>query len=200
MAKKKQAKGKQARRSPSGRKVSPRVTASRSNNYSVESLGKNVHRVQNLIHRFEQEVGSLVAKIVEKSEKSRRELSSAFEDMIVRLGSKDLSGFASDTRDGLQKQVKRLAEDILQTVKDVELLSERVNLGSIAHEMKLGLANLVEQLGHSGLLQKAKRSVSDTKQEVFQLLNIPTQNEVLKLERKIVTLEKKLSSITRRAA
>ena len=189
-------KKKQPKRSRVAAKVSSQARAGR----SVQNLGKNVHRIQTLVHRFEHEIGSLVGKIAKKSEKSRRELSNAFEEMVMKLGSKDLAVFASDTRDGLQKQVKRLAEDILQTIRDVELLSERVNLGSLAHEMKLGVTNLVEQLSHSGLMQKAKQSVSDTKEEVFQLLNIPTQNEVLKLERKIVTLEKKLSNISRRAA
>lgn len=178
-----------AKRSRSTRKV-PSQTRSKK---SVQGLGKNLYRVQELLQLFENEVGSLVGKITKQSKKSRLELSHVFEEIVSRLSStKDFAG--------LQKQAKRLSEDVLRSIKDVEALSERVNLALIAHEVKHNLAHLMDQLSQSGLLQKAKQSVYETKEGVFQLLNIPTQSEVVQLERKIVSLERKLSSISRRAA
>ena len=55
-------------------------------------------------------------------------------------------------------------------------------------------------LRENGLVEKAKHLMEDARENILVSLSIPTQKDVQKLERKITTLEKRLSTLVKKAA
>ena len=123
-----------------------------------------------------------------------------FEDINRVVKSGDLVSLASEKREDVEREVRRLAEEVIGSVKEIELLSRKVNLSGVFNRVRKNLGNIVEQIGDNDLVQKAKLTLGQTKKELLGVLSIPTQDEVGKLEKKIVSLEKRLSNLTRKAA
>ena len=65
---------------------------------------------------------------------------------------------------------------------------------------KKNLDDLIDRLNASELLAKAKATALNTKDQVLSILSIPNQSEVVKLSRKITSLESRVNKLTRRAA
>lgn len=175
-------------------KKAPTVTNAK---HAITQKFEEINRV---VNRLESEVEVLFKKIVKKGERSSRELRRSFDDLISWAKSGDLLSRASEKRDDVEREMRRLAEDVINTVKEIELIPGRVNLSGVFQEARKNLGNLVEQIGDNDLVQKAKLTLGQTKKEILSLLSIPTQDEVVKLEKKIVSLEKRLSHLTRKAA
>jgi len=163
-------------------------------------IAHRVGQINRVINRLESEVEGLVKKIVKQGERSRIELRKNFDDLLGKLNPSDLIAFASETRDDLEREVRRLAEEIVDAVKEIELLPHRLEVGTLIKDMRRGVGDVVDQLNESGFVQLAKETVLKTRKGVLSLFSIPTQDEVVKLERKIVNLEKRLSNLSRRAA
>ncbi len=161
---------------------------------------KRVEQINSVINRLELEIEGLVKKLVKQGERSRKELRRNFDDLIARLGAKDLIALASETRDDVEREVRRLAEEVLDLVKEIERVPARINLGGLITDARRSFEDVVDHLNDNDLIQRAKQTLNQTKKEVLSLLSIPTQDEVVKLERKIVTLEKRLSNLSRKAA
>jgi len=193
MAKKKKSKAKQ-KSNPSVKRASGKVAQAK------RQIAHRIGQINRVINRLEDEVEGLVKKIVKQGERSRKELRKNFDDLLVKLNPSDLIAFASETRDDLEREVRRVAEEIVDAVKEVELLPHRLEVGALIKDMRRGVGDIVDQLNESGLVQLAKETVLKTRKGVLSLFSIPTQDEVVKLERKIVNLEKRLSNLTRRAA
>jgi len=193
MAKKKKSKVKQ-KSVPSAKRAGGKVAQAK------RQIAHRIGQINRVINRLEDEVEGLVKKIVKQGERSRKELRKNFDDLLVKLNPSDLIAFASETRDDLEREVRRVAEEIVDAVKEVELLPHRLEVGALIKDMRRGVGDIVDQLNESGLVQLAKETVLKTRKGVLSLFSIPTQDEVVKLERKIVNLEKRLSNLTRRAA
>lgn len=165
-----------------------------------QRIAAKVDQINRVIGRLENEVEGLVKKIVKSGERSRKELVKNFEDLLSRIGATDLVAFANETRDDVEREIRRLAEDIVDVVKEIEKIPGRLDLGGVFQDVRRSFGDIVSQLNDSGLIQRAKETVLKTRKEVLGLLSIPTHDEVVKLERKIVNLEKRLNNIHRRAA
>lgn len=178
---------------PKARKV-PAVSNAK---HAIAQKFEDINRV---VNRLESEVEVLFKKIVKKGERSGRELRRSFDDLLAWVKSGDLVSLASEKREDVEREVRRLAEEVISSVKEVELLSRKVNLGGVFKQVRKNLGNIVEQIGDNDLVQKARVTLGQTKKELLGILSIPTQDEVVKLEKKIVSLEKRLSHLTRKAA
>jgi polyhydroxyalkanoate synthesis regulator phasin len=159
-----------------------------------------LQRINRVIGRFEGEVESLLKKIVKQGNRSRRELRKNFDDILARVRSGGLLAKANETRGELEREIRRLAEEAIDTVKEVEALINSDKVSDLFQNARKGLVNVVELLTDNGFVYHAKQKVLQTRQEVLSLLRIPTQGDVDKLERKLSSLEKRLSSISRKAA
>ena len=166
----------------------------------VGTLQAALVQINKAIGRFEGEVETLVKKLVKQSERSRKDLRKNFDVLIGKIRADKLIAFTRDGREELEKEVKRLAEDVISTIKEVEVLINHEKFSGLFENARESFSNLVEIFAENGLLLQAKRTVLKTRKEILGLLSIPTQGEVEKLERKIVILEKRLSNLARRAA
>jgi len=163
-------------------------------------IGDRIENINRVVNRFEGEVEVLFKKIVKKGERSRRELRKSFDDLFTWLKKGELMALATEKRDDVEREVRRLAEEVIQSVKEIELIPGRVNFAEIFQDARKNLGHLVDNLGDNDLIQRAKQGLNQTKKELLSLLSIPTQDEVVKLEKKIVSLEKRLSTLSRKAA
>ena len=165
-----------------------------------KKIADRIEDINRIVNRFEGEVEGLFKKIVKKGERSRRELRRSFDDLFTWLKKGELLALATEKRDDVEREVRRLAEDVIQSVKEIELIPGKVNFSEIFEDARKNLGHLVENLGDNDLIQRAKQTLNQTKKELLSLLSIPTQEEVVKLEKKIVSLEKRLSTLSRKAA
>jgi len=170
----------------------------------VEQAKQKIHEqlesVNRIVNRLEGEVEVLFKKIVKKGERSSRELRKNFEGLLSWLKSGDLITLASEKREDVEREVRRLAEDVIKSMKEVELIPSRVDFSGAFREVRKNFGNLVDHLSDNDFVHRAKLTLGQTKKELLAILSIPTQEEVVKLEKKIVSLEKRLSNLSRKAA
>ena len=165
-----------------------------------ENLAQRLDGVNRVINRFETEVETLVKKFVKQGERSRKDLRKNFDGILKKVRGGKIIARTRQTREELEKEVRRLADEVIGTVKDVESLLNHEKVTGIFDNARQSLANIIELFVENGLILQAKQTVLNTRKEVLGLLSIPTQGEVEKLERKIVSLERRLSTLTRKAA
>lgn len=165
-----------------------------------EGLQFRLDQVNRVINHFEGEVETLVKKLVKQGERSRKDLRKNFDDILKRVRAGKILARANHTREELEKEVRRVAEDVLGTVKDVESILNREKMAGILNNARNSFETLVEIFRENGLVLQAKQTVANTRREVLGFFSIPTQGDVEKLERKIVNLEKRLSNLSRKAA
>jgi len=162
-----------------------------------EGLQIRLDQVNRVINRFEGEVETLVKRLVKQGERSRKDLRKNFDDILKRVRAGKI---LAHTREELEKEVRRVAEEVLGTVKDVESVLNREKMAGILTNARNSFETLVEIFRENGLVLQAKQTVANTRREVLGFFSIPTQSDVEKLERKIVNLEKRLSNLSRKAA
>jgi len=165
-----------------------------------KNILERLERVNRVINRFEGDVEGLIKKIVKQGERSRKEIRKNFDDILSKIGAGGIFARANETREDLEREVKRLAEEVMNTVKEVESKLHQERLSGLFQNARKNLNNVLELLSENGLVVQAKATVDNTRKEIFGLFSIPTQDEVEKLERKIVNLERRLSNLSRKAA
>lgn len=157
-------------------------------------------QINQVISRFEKEAEQLIKKIMKQGERSRKDLRRNFDDIAKKVRQGKLMKEATATRDELEKEVRRVAEEVIVAVKEIEGLLNTEKVGALLTEVRGSLSGLVEVLSSNGFILQMRETIKNTRQEVLGLFSIPSQKEVEKLERKIVSLEKRLSNLSRKAA
>ena len=95
------------------------------------------------------------------------------------------------------EELRRLAEQVITRASEIDL---NFNRDSLIREAKKNLADLVWKFQASDLFARARDTAHQTKAQVLSVLSIPSQDEVVKLSRKITSLEQRMSKLTRKAA
>lgn len=180
--------------------VSPRRKSRGTLATAKKGLFETLEQINKIISRFEGEVESLLKKFVKQGERSRKDLRKNFEVLVGKVRAEKLLALTREGREELEKEVRRLGEEVIGTLKEVESLIPHEKFKGLFSEAREGLLNLVDVFVDNGFLVQARQTVLKTRKEILGLLSIPTQSEVEKLERKIVKLEKRLSNLARRAA
>ena len=116
------------------------------------------------------------------------------EQNVEQVRNEGLASVASDKTEDL----RRIAEDVIARAKEIQF--GHFNRDDIIREAKKNLGDLIDRLNASELLARAKATALNTKDQVLSILSIPSQTEVVKLSRKITSLESRVNRLTRRAA
>ncbi|MBI2083277.1 MAG: hypothetical protein HYT76_06870 [Deltaproteobacteria bacterium] len=142
---------------------------------------KQTQKAQGLIDlllRLEVEAEKLVRRLVEKTEQSSRELKGQISEIVEEIRDKGIYSVASEK-----------GEDLRKVADQVILRAKELQFGSFNRDQ---------------LIREAKRNLEDVvgkiQSQVFSVLSIPSQNDVVRLSRRITTLEKRMSKIKRKAA
>src|SRR5262245_2648921 len=174
--------------------------AIRSKRTTISKTSKAIPRkfegIADLLSKLEMETEKVVRRLVDRAEQSSHDLKKGIAAVIDQIRSE---GFAS-VATGKTEELRRLIEDVVARAKDVQFLPSHFNRDEIVREAKRSLDELIDRLNASDFLAKAKATALNTKDHVLSLLRIPNQSEVVKLSRKITSLESRVNKLTRKAA
>ncbi len=153
-----------------------------------------------LLGKLEVEAEKVVRRIVEKAETSSRDIKKGVRTLIQQVRSTGLASIAEEKKQDLV----RLAGEVLTKAKEVQIASvgslNNFNRDEIVKEAKKNIDDIIKKINSSELMAKAKVQALNTKDQVLSILSIPSQEDVVKLSRKIVTLEGRVNKLTRKAA
>ena len=153
--------------------------------------------IADLLAKLEVEAEKVVRRFVEKAEASSRDLKKGISTLIEQVRSEGLASVATEKTDDL----RRLAEDVITRAKEIQFGNlGGFNRDEIVREAKKNLEDLVTRLNTSDLFAKARATAVNTKEHFLSILSIPNHSEVIKLSRKITSLESRVSKLTRRKA
>ena len=147
-----------------------------------------------LLAKLEVEAEKVVRRLVEKAESSSRDLKKVISALIEQIRNEGLASVATEKTD----ELRRLAEDVLARAKDIQF--GNFHRDDIVREAKRNLGDLVSRLNTSELFARARATALTTKDKALSILSIPNQSEVVKLSRKITSLESRMNKLTRRKA
>lgn len=160
-----------------------------------------VEQFSNILVKVEDEAEKIFKKIIQRTERSSRDLKHNLDDLLARVRANGFYTVAHETRTEIEKEIKRLAEDLTHRVRDIEFLPlAGVTRDKLIREAKKNLEELVGRISSSEFVARAKSQAENTKSQVLSFLSIPNQDEVERLNRKISSLEKRINTLSRKAA
>ncbi len=163
----------------------------------ANSIQTTLKQINKVISKFELEAEKVLKRLVTQGRRSRQELRRNFEDLFAKM---KVGNFVNAKGVEIEKGVRRLADEVLNRFKDIEFLPQSEAVTKVFTDIRKNLASFVEVLRENGLVEKAKHLVEEARENILVSLSIPTQKDVEKLERKITTLEKRLSTLVKKAA
>lgn len=112
------------------------------------------------------------------------------DEVMTSLGAGDIKTRAFEKTDAWTREMKRLVRNF----KKLDL-----NLADLplVENLKDNVATALTRMQGLEVVAYARDKVAETKNQVFGLLNIPSQEDVDHLTRKVVALEKKVRSMSR---
>lgn len=174
--------------------------ATRRKRITISKASKAVPRkfegFADLLAKLEVETEKVVRRFVERAEQSSRDIKKGIAAVIDQVRSEGIASVASDKTE----ELRRIAEDVIERAKEIQFLPTHFNRDEIVREARKNLDDLIDKLNTSEILAKARATALNTKDQVLSLLSIPNQSEVIKLSRKITSLEGRVNKLTRRAA
>ena len=182
------------------RKAAPKKSAPASRKRAKASAVK-FDGLTEIINKVEVEAEKIARRIREIAEDASTELISSVEDMMAKVRANGIYNVAADKKEDLEREIRRLAEDIVDRAKDVELIPFNLaNRDKIITEAKRNLEELRDRLNASEWVARARVSASNTKDQFLSILSIPSQGELVKLQKKISNLEKRVNTLNKKAA
>lgn len=163
-------------------------------------LRSRFNKLDRIIGKIETEFEGLFKKLIRQGEKSSKELKRNFDDVLSRLKKSNFYHRAKVKRGNLEKEIHRLSEDILSKVRGLELGPSHFSGKKLLKDGRKNLDLFINKLEKTGVVSLAKNTAGNTRDGVLSLLHIPSQSEVVKLERKIGSLEKKVHVLSKKAA
>lgn len=162
-----------------------------------KAIPRKFEGITDLLSKLEVEAEKVVRRLVDKAEHSSRELKKGISSLIDQVRHDGIASVASEKTDDL----RRIAEDVLSRAREIQFGSlGSFNRDEIVREAKKNLGDLIDRLNTTEIFAKAKATALNTKDQVLSILSIPNQSEVVKLSRKITSLESRVSKLTRKAA
>lgn len=114
-----------------------------------------------------------------------------FDEIVETLGATEIKNFAFAQKKVLTKEFKKIVNNMKHV--DLESIAEL----PAVEALKDNLTNAMNKVQDNEVFEYAKNKVADTKKTVLSVLNIPTNDDVESLTRKLASLEKKLQSLSR---
>ncbi len=163
-------------------------------------LKLRLDNINNILGRFEKEVEGIFKKLVRQGEKSSRELRKNFDDVIKKVRKTDIYTKAQEKTEDFEKEVRKLADDVVGRVKNLELGQGLFSAKKIFKDIRKTFNTFVSKIEKVDFLEQAKEKAESTRNDILSFLSIPSQNEVERLEKKIVSLEKRIQNLSHKAA
>lgn len=170
------------------------------NRFDGAFIKSRFNRLNHVIGRFETEFEGLFKKLVKQGEKSSKDLRQNFDTLLTTLKKSNFYHAAKKKSIDVEKELFRFSEEVISKVKRFELKSGNFSGKKLLKDARKNLDLFVNKLENSSVVSLAKNRAENTRDGILSLLSIPSQSEVVKLERKISTLEKKIHTLSSKAA
>lgn len=157
-------------------------------------LVKRIDQINKIITKLETEVEKAVSKFVKRGEKSSQIIRRSFDEIFDRISSTQLYSRASEKTEEFTKEIRRLADEVVGKVKSFDLKTAN----HLFSDVRSNVDQIVEKLQGIGFIELAKDKAVLTKNQVLHVLNIPSQEEVDKIARKVISLERKIKTLSRK--
>lgn len=119
-----------------------------------------------------------------------------FHQLFDRYADSDWVTFANQQRANLVREVRTLGEEIISKIADSPIFAQREEL---IREARHHLDTILQRLNRSSLLSRAMDRARITSTEILSFLNIPSQGELKRLQKKLNQIESRLSDLQGRA-
>lgn len=155
-------------------------------------LKSRLAKVNKVINKLEGEVEKAVGKFVRRGEKSSKVIKKNFDEILDRISTSDLYSRATEKTE----ELRSLADDVINKLKGFDI--KKAN--SLLKDIRGNIDDIVERIQETDLVELAKDKAVSTRKQVLNVLSIPSQDDVNKISRKVVGLEKKIKTLSRKAA
>lgn len=115
-----------------------------------------------------------------------------WKEWIDRLSPQDWFALASAQRERISLEIRHLSDEILSKIYGADILSDKSGL---LQEAKSNLENIIGKIDESTLVDKAIDTAIHTKDGLLAFLNIPTHEEMIKLQRQLKRLERRMNQL-----
>lgn len=159
-------------------------------------LNLRVEKVNQIINRLEGEVERAVKKLISKGEKSSKEMLRTFDEMLEWIKNGQIYAIASGTKDSLEAEIAKVKKETLSRVREFESIASK----TIFSEVKNDLATLIDRVNGSSLVDTVKSQAEKSRNQLFEVLHIPDQRQVEQVASRVARLEKKIQSLSKKAA
>lgn len=159
-------------------------------------LTDRMGKVNSVLEKLEREVEKTVERIRQRGEKSSKVLKKNFDEVVERISSSEFYAIATEKTGEISKEIRQLADEVIEKVRSFDL---RLGNG-LFKDVRANVDQIVEKLQATELVEKAKDSAVHTRDRVLHILSIPSREDVTDLSRRVVSLEKKVQAISRKAA
>jgi hypothetical protein len=154
-----------------------------------------------LLGKLEGEVEKVVGRVNDLMNSSSRDLKDRVQDLIDKVNLDGIYNVASETKDEWEREIRRLAEDVVDRAKEFEFIPvESFNRDKIVKDAKRNIGELVARINDSDVLNRVMENADKTKNQVLSFLSIPSANEISQLSKKIKRLESKVNTLSKKAA
>lgn len=117
---------------------------------------------------------------------------SVFDKFLDKSAARDWLAFASMQRARLIREVRSLSEEIVSKIADAPIFANREEL---IRETRSQMESMIDRLNAGELLHRAIDKAKMTQHEILSFLNIPSEKELTKLQKKLNKIEARLSEI-----
>ena len=169
-------------------------TRVKSKNAQGTFLKNRIGKVNSVLEKFEREVEKTVERIRVRGEKSSRVLRKNFDEVIGKISSSEFYAIAQEKTGEISKEIRQLADEVIEKVRSFDL---RLGNG-LFKDVRENVDQIVEKLQATELVEKAKENAVHTRDRMLHILSIPSRDDVTNLSRRVVSLEKKVSAISRK--
>ncbi len=154
-------------------------------------LAERLHQANGIVSKFEKEVEKAIKSVRTQGKRSTKKIMKSFDEIIDRLGAGDIKNMAVEKTDELRKEIVKISDEIVSTIRGIELGFDRTMFKTI----RQSLTGLVQKVQDLEIVEFAKGKVADTKNQVLTFLHIPSLADLDTLARKVVSLERKLGLV-----
>lgn len=150
-------------------------------------------RVNTTLTKLEKEVERAVQLFRKKGEKSSQVIKKNIDEIIDKVGATDIYSKASEKSEEFQFELRKLADDVMERLKSFELEKAKPAL----EELKSTFTQIADKFQASDILDLAVEKAQESRNQVYQVLRIPTQDEVVSIQKKLKNLEKKVKTLSK---
>lgn len=151
-----------------------------------------LNKVNKVLAKLEVELEKALNKFMKSGEASSKIIRKNFDEVLDRLASSDLLSLATEKKQEISKELRKLTDDVISKLKTLDLQVA----GSILKEIRGNVDQVLNKIESTGVLEIARDKAVNTRKQVLNILSIPSKDDVTELSRKISHLEKKIKTLS----